>query len=431
MKKAIWSLLVGILASFYFFPFEFSFFPGVNTKMMMAVLGIVVLAFYLIGSRKFELNINLLILFVLASLVSLIGFFSIVYNNTGDTSYVGYIISMAVWLCSAFFLCMCIKEVHGKITIPIITVYFASVCVAQCCLAIIIDLSPTFKTFVDTYVLQGQEFLNRVHRLYGIGASLDTAGGRFACCLVLLGYTLSKYKSSLGRVTSFFLVILFFVTFIMGNFIARTTSIGAAVVIPYMVVSGWSTRDSQKNKYLIKDFFFVFVVAVVVSSALFRINDEAKNLIRFGFEGFVNLVEKGKWEIDSNETLKSMIVFPDNTKTWIIGDGYFENPYSDDNYIGDAPARGNFYMGTDIGYLRFIFYFGIVGLLAFAIYLIHAAQTAAYYWKLDSWLAYLILILGFFIWLKVSTDVFFVFSLLICSGLLYTQSALDPDEFKR
>lgn len=32
-----------ILTSFYFFPFEFVFLPGVNTKMMMAVVSLVIL----------------------------------------------------------------------------------------------------------------------------------------------------------------------------------------------------------------------------------------------------------------------------------------------------------------------------------------------------------------------------------------------------
>ena len=63
-----------------------------------------------------------------------------------------------------------------------------------------------------------------------------------------------------------------------------------------------------------------------------------------------------------------MYVFPDNIKTWIIGDGYFANPGdTDPYYVG--PLGGAFYKSTDVGYLRFIFYFGVLGLFAFVLFL--------------------------------------------------------------
>ena len=68
-----------------------------------------------------------------------------------------------------------------------------------------------------------------------------------------------------------------------------------------------------------------------------------------------------------------MIVFPDNLHTWIIGDGYFDNPFNRDmNYIG--PNFGGYYMATDIGYLRFLFYVGLIGLLLFCVYMVACAN---------------------------------------------------------
>lgn len=45
---------------------------------------------------------------------------------------------------------------------------------------------------------------------------------------------------------------------------------------------------------------------------------------------------------------------PENTRTWIIGDGYCGDPNNDPYYIGPQP-KGGYYMGTDVGYMRFIF----------------------------------------------------------------------------
>ena len=98
-----------------------------------------------------------------------------------------------------------------------------------------------------------------------------------------------------------------------------------------------------------------------------------RNYIQFAFEGFFSLVEKGRWEVSSNEILKNMYRFPESIKTWIIGDGYIENPKNDPYFIGKL--TGGYYMGTDVGYLRFIYYFGLIGLIAFIIFMVKAGKT--------------------------------------------------------
>jgi O-antigen ligase len=135
------------------------------------------------------------------------------------------------------------------------------------------------------------------------------------------------------------------------------------------------------------------------------------------------LFEKGEWQIDSNDKLKTMIVFPDNAKTWIIGDGYFSNPYyTDPYYVGYQ--LGGYYMGTDIGYCRFIFYFGIIGLIAFSFFFISVAKECISVMSENRTLILFVLLLGFVIWLKVATDVFLVFALLLCVGNMQEDNSL-------
>ena len=71
-------------------------------------------------------------------------------------------------------------------------------------------------------------------------------------------------------------------------------------------------------------------------------------------------------------------------------------------------------MGTDIGYLRFIFYFGLIGLIAFSIFFVTSAKVCVAKLPEYKLLILFILLLGFVIWLKVATDVFLVFALLLC-----------------
>ena len=187
-------IFTGIIVSFYYFPFEFSFLPGINTKMGLAVVGIVLAAVNLIKKREFTFPQNLLKVFVLSAVVSIVGVFSVVYNNTPDYAYTTYFVSMLVWLSGAYTVCCMIKVVHGELTIEKITIYMTWVCVLQCALALIIDANVQFKNLIDTYIMQDQFFLSEVDRIYGIGASLDTAGVRFSACLILLMYFLNKRK---------------------------------------------------------------------------------------------------------------------------------------------------------------------------------------------------------------------------------------------
>ena len=141
--------------------------------------------------------------------------------------------------------------------------------------------------------------------------------------------------------------------------------------------------------------------------------------LRFGFEGFFNWYETGKWETNSNNILKDMVVWPDNTKTWLIGDGYMDNPMTDPYYIG--PKYRGFYMGTDIGYCRFIFYFGLLGLLTFSAYFIYVTKLCIQQSPNYRVLFLLLLILNFIEWVKVSTDIFVVFAPFLCLGYFQNQ----------
>ena len=110
--------------------------------------------------------------------------------------------------------------------------------------------------------------------------------------------------------------------------------------------------------------------------------------------------------------LKNMLVFPDNLKTWLIGDGYMENPRIDPYYTGKI--HGGYYMSTDIGYLRFIFYFGIVGLFLFQLFLWKTTQVCVQRFRGYALLFLMILAVNMIGWVKVSTDIFLVFALFLC-----------------
>lgn len=415
MLKILAMIFTGIIVSFYYFPFEFSFFPNLNTKMGLAAVGIFLALLNLIRKREVQFPPNLVRIEALAVLVSVVGVTSVVINNTSDYVYATYFVSMTVWLSAAYAVCSLIKRVHGTLTVENVTAYLTCVCAFQCVFALIIDANIAVKDFVDSYVIQGQAFLTKVERLYGVGASLDTAGVRFSICLILIAFVLNRCKDKMRNVQILITVILYVCIAVIGNMIARTTIVGVALSLLFVMFLFNPTSVNRSFFRIAK--FILLILALAIPTCIYLYNNSPQfyQLSRFAFEGFFSLVETGEWEIGSNETLKTMIIFPDNLKTWIIGDAYFTNPYGiDPYYVG--PFIGGYYMGTDIGYCRFIFYFGVVGLCAFSTFLIYVAKECVLLLPAYRNLILLILLLGFVIWLKVATDVFLVLALLLCVG---------------
>lgn len=419
MWKLIKILLAGIAVSCYFFPFEFTFLPGVNTKMAMAGVGLILFVIDLAKGRVGQLNKDGFIIAVIAALVSLCGLASVIWNGTNDYTYATYIVSMFVWLGGAYTAVKVIRWFHGYVSVELVCNYLIGVCAGQCVLALMIDWIPPVKLIVDRYVV-GFDFvdldtLGRANRLYGIGAGLDVAGTRFATVLVIISVMVGQLSSSRYKSYMWIYLTVFILISVVGNMMARTTTVGIAVSVLYWLFSSMIGELSLKKdnlrvwKYLI----ISLLVLIPVFVYLYNVDEQFQDNIRFAFEGFFSLAEKGEWETNSNNILKNMIVFPDNPKTWIIGDGYIENPNGrDPYYVG--PNYGGYYMGTDIGYLRFIFYFGLVGLAMFIFYFYKVAKTCVDRFPSYSTMFWLILAINMIVWLKVSTDIFLVFAIFLC-----------------
>lgn len=415
--KLIAMLFLVFLTSMFFFPFEFTFLPGINTKMAMAAVGLVLFALDLAKGRAASLDRSFFLLSFLAALVSLAAFASAVINHTNDYTYASYIVSMWVWMGAAYVVVSAIKWVHGEATVEIVGNYLIAVCVMQCGLAIMIDSFLWLKNLVSDLILGlgfvDNQTLEESNRLYGIGCSLDVAGTRFSCVLVIIAFLSLKIAGTEKKQWIWLYLISFFGISIVGNIIARTTIVGVGMAVLVWLIGAIAVRQAETRRFFISRWLAVLITAIIVCTVLYMGSPVFKDNFRFGFEGFFSLFETGKWETNSNNILKNMIVFPDNLHTWLVGDGYFDNPYYGDmNYIG--PNFGGYYMATDIGYLRFIFYFGLIGLLLFCVYMVACANELMKRFPAYSWMFFCILIVNFIVWMKVSSDIFVVMAVFLC-----------------
>lgn len=413
MKNIFSSLFLLIITSFYFFPFEFTFLPGINTKMIMAGIGLVLLGINLGRSKESVFNRDIFFVSLFAAAVSLAGYTSATYNGTADYSYASYLVSMWVWLSGAYVAVSCMRWIHGKVDCQLICDYLIAVCVAQCLIAFSMEFSLPLKNFVDSF-LGGEGFMGKNDdRLYGIGAALDVAGSRFSAVLVMIAFLCShttqyvKTKTRLIWYLTAFAIIL-----VIGNMIARTTTIGSIFAIILFFSSTISNSTIRQKVHIWSWAFSSIIIFAVILGYFYQTNELVHQHIRFAFEGFFSLIEEGHWEVKSNNSLLShWEKAPASLKTWVIGDGYFQGHNFDPFYIG---RFGFFYGDTDVGYLRFIYYFGLTGLICFISFLCYVTYVCSK--KSPSFRNVFIccLLINLCVWAKVSTDIFLVFAPFLC-----------------
>lgn len=406
-NKIILVPLLIILTSLYLFPFFCTYLPSVNTKMFMAACSLVLLLLSMAKGNNASVDNSLFKASLYAAVVSLVGFFSVVYNGATDYTYASYIMSMWVWLGGAYVVIMGIRKVHGICSILHLCNYIIAVCVAQCTIALMVDTIPAVKNWVDGFVI-GEGFMGtNKDRMYGIGASLDVAGMKFAAVLIIIAVILKKIQNTALQKYQTYYIIAYLYLFVIGSMIGRTTGIGVLLSLAYWAGTNITKFNFRSSAFKIGITIFAF--SVCLSIYLYNNSPAFYTNVRFGFEGFFSLIEKGYWETNSNNHLANMIKWPDNMKTWIIGDGYFNNPLSSNPYY-TGKGIGNFYMLTDIGYCRLIFYFGIVGLSAFMLYFIKIRNLCTKRFQSFGAMFTLILILNWVVWFKVSSDLFVIFA---------------------
>ena len=413
--KAIAAVIITILTSLFFFPFNSSLMPSVNTKLALSLVGLLFFAYQGFQSKNAQLDKTLTSVSVWALAVSFVGLFSVIINNTSDYTYALYIISAWVWISGAYVVIKAIEWCYGRASLRLVTNFLIAVCVVQCFISQLTDNNETVADWVKSFVVSEGFMGIPKGRLYGIGCALDVAGLKFCAVLILLSYLAVNPSGEINKsleTTLYFLA--FLIIGVLGSMISRTTAIGIgmAMILWFIYPILYRKQGNTGYRPFLRSVILCSAILIPFAWYLYDTNEGFHENLRFGFEGFFSLVEKGKWEVHSNEQLMGMWVWPTNLHTWLIGDGYFNNPFESNSfYIG--PDCVDFYMGTDIGYCRQVFYFGLIGLATFCGFFINCACQWSKNNSKYSILFWAILTMNFIGWSKVSSDIFPVYALLL------------------
>ena len=405
MWKLLRVLLISVLILCSYYSFPLAVWPtGPNTKMILAVLGLV---WFLFDSWRQGRGLPFTPLMIggaiFAGVYSIINLASVEINATDDYSYANYLTTFFVWIFSFYPAMAILRLEYGLVTFTRVTYYLAGITVFQCVSALLIDNIPEVDEWVKFIVYDVYEdsgTMAGIERLFCFSTSLDSGGVRFALVLVLIAGCLASDKqlrATTGKVA--YLLLSFFIILGIGSMVSRTTFTGAMVgILIYILQTSFSAREeATKSSKIMPIFFSTALLVSGIGIYLYNTDPYYFQLIRFAFEGFFNLVEKGEFTTSSTEVLNSMWQWPKDTQSWIIGTGLY----------------GHFLYGTDIGYCRLILYSGLTGFVTFALSFVFYAYMLGMKYKPYRWIFIALCAMSFIIWVKVSTDILMIYAFMI------------------
>ncbi len=341
----------------YIYRFKIVGFPF-STSQLLAIFG----CFFILLNSFFKKTIKFdsyLIVFFICFIIPI--FFIMVtsvINGQSDFSIVSHFLGIP-WNLLAFY---CFKyyrkNTNQSLTFEDIAYLFIFTGLIQCFISSIAFFNPDIGKFLISIQDFGKESENAranmalSRRLVGLGSRYFGAGIVYSIDLVLIAQMMTDKKYFTKNIYKY-LPIIYIIIFSCGMMTARTTIVGLFFSIFFFIRS-----HLKKIIHIFKTILSSFLVILLLFALLsYNYGYKFQRIISFGFEIFINLsTGKGLKTSSSDGTIR-MYKFPEenNYKTWIIGDARF------------FESSGKYYMHTDVGYCRAIYYFGILGILAIII----------------------------------------------------------------
>ena len=360
MPKVRWYQNILIIFCFfvYFFPFKaYGFDPRL---LVFLFFFIYMIKDGLLLNRKVKCRyIKTLFYPVLMSLFTVL---SSVVNTITENTFIIFPFQVIYLLLLSYCTYYITKRFCKVISFYVITRYFLMTLVVQSVIAIVMFVNQPICLFL--FDLQGIDLTSRVIKMYfgvrliGLGCFYFGAGAIYGLGLIaIMPFMLNaKNKHQLIK-----LILLYVNIFIVGIFFARTAMIGCVFSIVYLIFCILIPKMCNKVFLVFRQFIIyltVFGIALVfIYTSSPKLQEDYGDIIDFGFEAFINLVENGELSTASSDGLTEyhLSIWPQNQKTYYIGDMRWTKG---DSYYGDS----------DVGYVRLLFYFGVPGVILFLLY---------------------------------------------------------------
>ena len=382
--------------NFTFLPFSIR-----STFSLLAIL----LIFNKSQIRQFLKTRTISLSFAFLFVWGLISFISIFANGTRDFYFISTIISQLNILLSSIFIIYILYFKFKYNSLDLINLIIFVIFLFNLS-GIILYIFPTLNDLLFSVTVRSSpyeaEFLENIKfRFVGFGPHFFGAGVISGLGLILISSIFKNKNVNLFQ--TIYYLILFIVILFAGSIASRTTIIGFLISI--------SNYFFKVNIFRLRNIPFIMGLSIFIFFIMNFINTNADSneltaLTKFGFEYYYNFKETGEFTTSSTENLKEMIKMPSSFLTYILGDGYFTDPNT-----------SFFYKGIDIGYLRLIYYSGIIGLLCMILFYYNLINSRIMKNFFGSDFCYLILLYFAIVYFKGVTDINQFIILII--GFLY------------
>ena len=305
-----------------------------------SVLGLGVLLLDIINNK---VNKDVFTIILINLLMVLIQIISFAFNGQGDFYFIREIVLynfISILFCLFFYKI----NVNNKIQYDYIKIIAFAV-LLQLLLSFYAFLNSSFFDLLFTAFPLNLGFgkLDEFAEIRMVTLGTPFFGSAILSSVVIL---ILAQKINNNKETDFKLFLSFIVICALSILSARTAII--AVVFSLFVIF-----SNKKNSY---KYFFMSIlifIAIYILSKSISLSNRFTDFVDFGFEFIYNY--KNSQASESVDGVTEMLsVVPGDIKTWLIGDGYYK-----------ASNGVQYYKNIDVGFLRSIFSFGILGLSVF------------------------------------------------------------------
>ncbi len=302
-------------------------------------------AFFLfLGKVKSYLKYLLLMSLFIMIWSLIIAIINRVIDFTYLKTFIHLLISLSIGIClfALFDYKNCSKKVVNFIIIAFII---------QSCLQFYFFLFPDISKLFNIFRSQSMiEIGNKYHNIRGI--AITTAG--FFSLSSSYSIIFLLYFSNYNTLFKNKIVkVLMFLFLLIGTFFAGRTGFISLVFIPFVLWKNMKKYITKRQKKIIIDIIILILCIIAFINITYKI-PRVSTVYNYSFELIVNLINGKGFQTTSTNTLLGMYDVDITPKSFFIGDGKY------------TVCDGNscrYYQSTDVGYLRKILYFGIIGLV--------------------------------------------------------------------
>lgn len=364
----------------FIYPVIWNFFP-IAFSRIMGVLGIVYVLVYIKSNFVAKQYRNIVIGYALIVMIALI---QSLFNDSFEVEFLKKIIFVPLLnYFGALILYLLVPKEER--TFGRLCDYILAIALVQAIISFAMFITPGLRDSVFTLIHYDQNVVelheSLTYRLTGIGQAYWGAGINYGVDLLILTL-LPDVKGSYIYEHKFLYWPITAIVILAGIFSARTFFISFIFVALYFVFMRKNIFSTIVNSY--KYILIIPIFLLLYQYLGSNLGERFDRVESHAYELFNNYEESGELESSSTNKLRDMYeILPSETKTWIIGDGKFRN---DDN---------TYYMHTDIGYFRQIFFYGLIGLFVYVLVVIYVYRKCVHQYTNPAIRTFLIIMMLF------------------------------------